>query len=383
MLEHGHNHLLMAAAFAIALMSGFTGLSLTRGASRMGTAHRKLVVTMSALSLGTGIWSMHFVAMLGMTLPIEFYYNALITLISALVAILLTGIALLLVHFGERTPHRITLAGLCLGIGILTMHYIGMSGIQIVRPVYSVTGVGVATLSALVLCVASFWVSYGKRESRNILIGTLGFGVSVFSVHFIAMAGTHFVSLADAQPSGVWLSNEAMALGVTLSAFIICGAFLLVGVTFLAAPEAPATANAKTMPMPVNTTEENASAIANTLVPASPVQAAGKLPFEKHGRIHFVPETEVFAIRAEGRYTMLYHPMGRLFCPWSISEMEERVAAENFLKCHRSYLVNPKFIVSFERKKDNGICHFEKGTPLEVAPVSRSYLKAVRQRLGA
>jgi len=87
-------------------------------------------------------------------------------------------------------------------------------------------------------------------------------------------------------------------------------------------------------------------------------------------------------VRAEGRYTYLYHASGRLFCPWSISKMEERVGDTNFVKCHRSYLVNPSHVVSFERKKDNGMCYFGEGAPLEMAPVSRSYLKTVRQRLG-
>ncbi len=44
--------------------------------------------------------------------------------------------------------------------------------------------------------------------------------------------------------------------------------------------------------------------------------------------------------------------------------------------------MNPQHVVSFERKKDTGICHFEPGAPLDVAPVSRSFLKAVRARLG-
>jgi len=379
LLEHGHNHLLMAAALTIALMSGFTGLSLTRGASTMGLAQRKLVVTMSALSLGTGIWSMHFVAMLGMILPVEFYFDALITLISALVAILLTGIALLLVHFGKRTRVRITLAGICLGIGVLAMHYIGMSGIQMVRPVYSGRGLVEAVAASLVLCAASFRVCYGKRDSRNILIGTVGFGLSVFAVHFIAMAGTQFIAVPDAEPSGVWMSKAVMALCVALAAFVICGSFLLVGVTFVTTSGPGAVSGTMSG-------ERSGFADGPEGQPCEPASradhSAGKLPYEKHGRIHFIPEKDVLAVRAEGRYTLLYHPSGRLFCPWSISEVERRVGTENFVKCHRSYLVNPRHVVSFERKKDTGICHFEQGAPLDIAPVSRSFLKAVRERLG-
>ena len=371
MLEQGHNPILILASLAIALMAGFTGLSLTQGASAMEIWRRKIVVAMSAVALGSGIWSMHFVAMLGLRLPVPFFYDALTTMISAFVAILLTGLALLVVHFGERTPQRIALAGVFTGAGISAMHYIGMSGIQTVRPVYSTFGIGLAIASALVLCVASFWISYGHRESRNILLGTIGFGISVVAVHYIAMAGTGFVVVEGVEHTGYWLSNEALAFGVTFSSFIISAAFLLVGVTFAARiAQGPGdTPQGGTTPM------QNAA-------PTGPPPATNNIPFEKDGRTHFVPDDEVFAVRAEGRYTIVYHKTGRLFCPWSISEFEKRGVSQNLIKCHRSYLVNPKRVSSFERKKDNGVCHFEPGAPLDMLPVSRSYLKEIRDRLG-
>ncbi|MEP4194390.1 MAG: MHYT domain-containing protein [Aliishimia sp.] len=372
MLEHGHNHLLVIASLAIALMSGFTGLSLTRGASTMPTGRRKLVVSMAAVALGSGIWSMHFVAMLGMTLPVPFHYDALITLISALAAILLTGVALLIVHFGDRTPLRITFAGVCVGLGVVAMHYIGMSGIQDVRAVYSPLGVASAFGAALVLCVSSFWISYGNRDHKNILIGTLVFGTAVVAVHFVAMTGTHFVEVAGATPRGVWLSNEVLAFGVTLSSFVISGAFLLVGVTFatqLTASDAEQENEPTESPEPEADTD-------------MPVPVAGKLPFEKNGHIQFVTDDEVTAIRAEGRYTFLYHTTGRLFCPWSISTMEKRLSNANFVKCHRSYLINTQFVTGFERKKDNGVCSFDGSAHIDKAPVSRTYLASVRDSLG-
>ena len=92
-LDQSNDVRLVLAALGVAMMAGFTGLSLTRGAQRLPLGRRKLVVSMAAVALGGGIWSMHFVAMLGLQLPILFYYDALITLISALVAILIVGVA--------------------------------------------------------------------------------------------------------------------------------------------------------------------------------------------------------------------------------------------------------------------------------------------------
>lgn len=374
MLEHGHNHYLILASLAIALMSGFTGLSLTQGASRIGTGRRKLVVSMSAIALGSGIWSMHFVAMLGMTLPVAFHYDALITMMSALVAILLTGIALLLVHFGKRTGSRITLAGMCVGFGILAMHYLGMSGIQDVKPVYSVTGIVVAIVASLVFCVASFWISYGRRRSRNILLGTVVFGTTVVAVHFVAMAGTHFVEIGGDLSSGLWLSNEVLAFGVTLSSFVISGAFLLVSVTFAAGVN-------KQQP-DVDHEKQLDAAEADEQAPELDSKSVIKIPFESDGQTHFVQSDDVAGIQAEGRYTFVYHTLGRLFCPWSISTMETKLANTRFEKSHRSYLINVDHVTRFERKKDNGVCFFDGNPHIDQIPVSRSYLKKIRERLG-
>ncbi|WP_044043167.1 MHYT domain-containing protein [Octadecabacter antarcticus] len=373
MLEHGHNVYLVIASLAIALMSGFTGLTLTQGASAMGVARRKLLVSMSAVALGGGIWSMHFVAMLGMTLPVTFHYNALVTMMSAFVAILLTGIALLLVHFGERTPKRITFAGLCVAVGILAMHYLGMSGIQGVKPLYSGLGIVVAVVVSLVLCTASFWISYGNRGSRNILFGTLVFGTTVVAVHYIAMAGTHFVKIEGVQSSGLWLSKEVLAFGVTLSSFVISGAFLLVGVTFAASLSKTHLEDSA---------KQSSAADTDTEAPVSDSQNVIRIPYESDGKTSFVDSNDVVSVQAEGRYTFLYHPTGRLFCPWSISVMETRLAKTSFVKGHRSFLINTDHVTLFERKKDNGVCFFDGTAHLDQAPVSRSYLKEVRKRLG-
>ena len=229
MFDAGHDYRLVLASLAVAMMAGFTGLSLTRGASKLPPARRKVVVSMSAVALGGGIWSMHFVAMLGLQLPFLFFYDALITLISALVAILITGIALLVLHFLPRSKASITGAGVIIGIGIPIMHYIGMSGMELCRPVYTPVGLVLAFAASILLSTAAVWLAYSERGRRNILLGTVGFGLAVFSVHFLAMAGTSFQPLQGVTAVGPAIGNESLALLVTLSAFLISAAFLLTG----------------------------------------------------------------------------------------------------------------------------------------------------------
>lgn len=365
MLDYSHNGLFALASLAIAFIAGFSGLSLTRGASRMSAPARKLVVVASAVILGWGIWSMHFVAMLGLDLPIAFYFNPLITLISALSVILIMGLALLIVHFGTRTRRRIMLAGGVVGVGIPIMHYIGMAGMELCTPVYSITGIALALASSVVLSITAFLLAYGERSARNILLGTGAFGIAVFAVHFIAMAGTGFVEQADPRSIVPLMSKGVLAFGVTISAFVLSGVFLLTGATFA-----------------TGQTVKQADVSPVAPAPDTTVDQASRLPYESEGRTHFIDAESVSAVRAEGHYTILYHDAKKLFCPWSITEAEGRLPKALFLKTHRSYLVNRTHVTSFERKKDNGICFFENTASLPKVPVSRSRLKDVRDSLG-
>jgi NO-binding membrane sensor protein with MHYT domain len=367
MLEASHSALLVAASFAVSLLAAFTGLSLTRGLSALSLPARKAMVSMAAVALGGGIWSMHFVAMLGLRLPVPHFYDPLITLMSALVAILMTGLALLLLHFRTRSPPVLVAAGTLMGTGVAAMHYLGMSGMELCRPVYSVLGVAVALLASVALGVAAIWIAYGDRTRRNILLGTLVFGVSVVAVHFLAMAGTGFVVDAAPGNTGPMVDNGALALVVTLAAFLICGGFLLTSATFFGPqPVAVAPGPAGPAPQPLD----------------RGARAAGQVPFERHGRTAFIAPDRIAAIRAEGHYTILYAEGQKLFCPWSISKARTRLPDAQFTQVHRSYLVNPRFVTGFERRKDNGVIYFEGTEGLDKVPVSRARLAEIRTRLG-
>ncbi|MEO0904647.1 MAG: MHYT domain-containing protein, partial [Pseudomonadota bacterium] len=191
-LDVDHDTFLIVMSCVVALAAAFTGLSMTRDLAEKPVFQKKASVALAAVALGGGIWAMHFVAMLGLQLPVLFYYDAAITLVSALSAILIVGAALIILHFAERTPRAITLAGAIVGVGVLAMHYIGMAGLELCRAIYSTMGVALSSLAAIGLCILAFWVAYGKRTNRNIVLGTFCFAIAVCSVHFLAMAGTNF-----------------------------------------------------------------------------------------------------------------------------------------------------------------------------------------------
>ncbi len=368
-----HNLWLVAASLVVALVAGFTGLTLTQDLSQRTVRQRKLAIALASLALGGGIWSMHFVAMLGLQLPIPFYYDAAVTLASALVAILIVSVALTLLHFVKRTPASIVGAGALVAVGILVMHYLGMAGLELCRAVYTPGGILLAVLAALVLCVAAFWVAYGNRRPRNILLGTLCFGVAVFAVHFVAIAGTRFVELPSFSEIGPVMSNEFLAIGVILASFVIFSSFLWVGVTFIVPTSAAASSTVEEAPPPVQ--------LATREVAQPKIAEVVRVPCEKSGEKVFLPLSDVNFIRADGHYTQVYTDKDRLFCVWSVTEARKRLEPSGFLQVHRSYLINPGKVSTFVRRKDAGRCRFTSGNLPDV-PVSRSKLKAVEVALG-
>jgi len=367
--EASHDTFLIVMSCIVALVAGFTGLSLTRELSQKPILQRQISVALAAIALGGGIWSMHFVAMLGLQLPILFYYDAAITLVSALTAILVVGAALVLLHFVERTPIVISSAGGIVGVGILGMHYIGMAGLQLCRAIYTPSGIVFSSIVAIGLCIVAFWVAYGRRESRNIFLGTICFAFAVCSVHFLAMGGTRFVAVPSLNEFGPTMSNGVLALGVIFSSFVIFGTFLWVSVTYLVAGPSMASE-------PKTDASNQTSELETALEPGL------QIPCERDSTRIFISPADVVLVRADGHYTQIYTEQDQLFCVWPITEATKRLQPIGFLQTHRSYLVNPQRVARFERTKDKGRCVFD-GEQLPPVPVSRSKLKIVQDALAS
>lgn len=358
---------LVIASIAIALMSTFTGLSLTRGLSALTIGQRQTRIVMAAIALGGGIWSMHFVAMLAMRFDTPVSYELIRTVASALIAILLAGMALLIMHFATRRPATIAASGSTLGIGIVVMHYVGLSAIEGCAPAFTFASIAVSAILATGLGIAAIGIAYHQRTERNILFATAVFGTAVAIVHFTAMQQTRFLVIPATGAATPRLDNAQIGVLVLLAVFVISGAFLLSGASFMARNPAPPPA---ALPAP--------------LPPPSPPLAEGaplRLPYERENRTHLVAIDTVAALHAEGHYTTAWLDTGPVFCPWSITQAEERLPP-GFMRVHRSWIVNIARVAAYERARDHGYCVFQGVAGLARVPVSRQRITAVRDALG-
>ncbi|WP_136661185.1 MHYT domain-containing protein [Nitratireductor sp. XY-223] len=385
MLEVHYSPFLVGASVLVAVMAAFTCLRLTNGLRNLPVPRRKVRIAQASVALGGGIWSMHFIGMLAVTLPFIVSYDPLLTLSSALIAILITGCGLLLLHFGERTNLRILLSGTLTGIGIASMHYTGMAAISANCVVsYRPAGIVLSVLIAIAASTLAMWLAYSNRSLLRTAIGAVVLGLSISAMHYAAMLNTSFAQAVDfvAEPIPA-LDPQILAISVSLSAFVICGLFLLLAV--------PMEETAEEADSPQEAVKETASAGTRQAARAPNVSLsrAGKMippvknsiPYEKEGTVRFMNTDRILAIESDGHYTKIRTDEDALFCPWSLSKVEKSQLADRFLKTHRRYLVNPAHINGLKKVGDQMFCYVGKAAELEV-PVSRSRAKDLRNLLG-
>jgi len=380
--------MLAAASVLVAIMASFTGLRLAGDLGSLPMPARRIRIAEAACALGGGIWSMHFVGMLALRLPVSISYDALHTLSSVLVSILITGLGLCFVHLGERGPTRThwwrtTVSGTLIGLGIVTMHYIGMQAIGgNCLVAYAPTGIFLSSGIAILSSIAVVQIAYRRRTLLQLSFAAVLLGITISSMHYSAMAFTRFIPVSElvalAQPV---IKDGYLALIVALAAFVVCGLFLL---TALPLPHAGLVAAGAPLPImnapafPAPAAEIHAAA-----EPARPAEAHERLrlPYEQNGLTFFVDATRVTAVQAEGHYTRLYQGQENHFCPWSISKVEEHVAGRHFLRTHRSFLVNLEHARAFQRKHDK-VYLVVPGPEESLVPVSRGHVAEVRKALG-
>jgi NO-binding membrane sensor protein with MHYT domain len=374
---------MVAASVVIAVMASFTGLRLASGLRALPPGRRRMQIAKAAFALGAGIWSMHFVAMLAIRLPITIGYDALDTLSSVLISILITGLGLALMFVGERTLARTVQAGTLTGLGIVSMHYVGMAAVSGYCSVsYVPTGFFVSSAIAILFSICALRLAYGRRTLLQLSLGAVVLGVTIAGMHYSAMAFTRFTRLEDAVPAAApIIASDYLALIVAVAAFVVCGVFLLTALPLERAAErlqpalagaAPAAIAAAPLPAP-------APAEAGEAPPAAGERP--RLPYEQRNTIYFVDAERIHAIKAEGHYTRLYDGAEDYFCPWSISKVEAHVAGHSFLRTHRSFLVNIRHAQAFQRKDDKAyiVVPSIKET---LVPVSRFHVAEVRRALG-
>jgi signal transduction histidine kinase/CheY-like chemotaxis protein len=218
---------LIFLSYAIAVFASFTALDL---AMRIGESHgltRKIWIGGCAFSMGGGIWTMHFTAMLAFKLPLAVSYNIWTTLLSLGIAIIASGIAFFYANTRPVKISKIAIGGLIMGIGIAAMHFTGMEAMQFAgsmhyKPGLFVLSILIAIFAAITaLCLIAY---FGKNsqviKTQYKISGALVMGVAVCGMHYTGMTATVFVPQGDIL-SEVQSTSDLRALAFSSSAITL------------------------------------------------------------------------------------------------------------------------------------------------------------------
>jgi NO-binding membrane sensor protein with MHYT domain len=226
-----------ALGFLMSCLGAFLGLRCTARAMALDGRTRLRWLLLAALSIGTtGIWVMHFIAMLGYTIPgAVIHYNVLLTIASMLIAVVVVGIGLLIVGFARQTWRNLILAGTFTGIGVAAMHYTGMAAMRLpARMSYSPQLFAVSVVIAIVAATAALWAALRLRGTRATLGAAVIMGVAVSGMHYTGMAAMHMYPARDA--SGTLMSGGGataatflmpLVVGISVVAFILTATLAL------------------------------------------------------------------------------------------------------------------------------------------------------------
>lgn len=168
-LVGSYDHFLVVLSVVIAILASYAALDF---AGRITAARERraglLWLSGGAVAMGIGIWSMHYVGMLAFRLPIAVQYDWPTVLLSLLAAILASAVALFVVSREKMGLLRALLGSAMMGGGIATMHYVGMDAMRLsAMCTYSVPLVTLSVVLAVVISFVALWLTFHLRTDTS------------------------------------------------------------------------------------------------------------------------------------------------------------------------------------------------------------------------
>ncbi len=222
-MTHYHDHTLVLLSVALAVLGSYTALHLWTRLRASKDYERLAWLCAASVSLGAGIWSMHFVAMLAISVPgAQIEYDPQTTFISLILPIAVTAFGFAMVA-RRADPLRLAFSGVVMGLGIVAMHYTGMAAIRFNGNLqYNQLWVAISVIVAIGASTAALWLALQNSTPSQRALAALVMGLAISGMHYSAMAGTAF-NLAPSPLVEVssGLRQTTLALWVTAATILI------------------------------------------------------------------------------------------------------------------------------------------------------------------
>ena len=221
---------LVMLSMTVAVMASYVALDLASRVTASTGRTARYWLGGGAVSMGIGIWSMHFIGMLAFQLPIPMSYSVSITMLSLLLAIAASAFALYTVSRESLGLQRWLSGGALMGVGIAAMHYTGMAAMQMTLPIHYdpalfALSIGIAVTASW----AALWITFHLRGQTPLsgpwrkAGGASLMGTGICGMHYTGMAAAIFpahgmAAMGNPAISDFWMAGTIAAFTIMLLA---------------------------------------------------------------------------------------------------------------------------------------------------------------------
>ena len=219
-----YNPYLVALSALVASFASYTALDLGGHVGPARGFSRRMWLLAAAITMGGGIWSMHFVAMLAFIMPTPMSFDIELTTLSLVVTIFVTGGGFYVISRQSASPLRLVLSGIFMGLGIAAMHYTGMAAMRGHAEIsYDPLFVALSLVIAIGASTVALWLAFRTTDLGHKLVAAIVMGLAISGMHYTAMRAAIFTANGPVHEAQVnaSLDQTNLALAVAGITFII------------------------------------------------------------------------------------------------------------------------------------------------------------------
>lgn len=229
-MNGSYDYRLVALSVVIAVMASYAALDLAARVTATHGRVRFAWLWGGATAMGTGIWSMHYIGMLAFSLPVSVVYDWPTVLVSLLAAIFTSAIALFIVSRQKMGMAAALGGSVIMGAGIATMHYTGMAAMRLPAMChYSTTLVVLSVILAIVISLVALWLTFRLRNDTKgkwlpKIASAAIMGAAIPVMHYTGMAAAGFTFTNEASDLSHAVSVSSLGVtGITIVTFMVLG----------------------------------------------------------------------------------------------------------------------------------------------------------------
>ncbi|HMH13638.1 MAG TPA: response regulator [Edaphobacter sp.] len=228
-LSGSYDYLLVAVSVLIAILAAYAALDLAGRVTAARGMARFAWLGGGAFAMGFGIWSMHYIGMAALQLPVPVQYDWPTVLLSMIAAVFASAVALLVVSRTTMPISTAIIGSILMGGGIAAMHYIGMAAMRL--PAMCSYSYGLVVLSVALAIFISFiaiWLTFAVRGQTTTWSwrkcgSALLMGLAIPVMHYVGMAAVSFMpaSLPASELAHAIGTSELGLAGIALVALVV------------------------------------------------------------------------------------------------------------------------------------------------------------------